>query len=195
VKLVDATPLHVEQARNRAAGRFAAEQGDALDLAEPDESYDIALLLGPLYHHIVRSDRVRALQEARRVLRPQGLLVAAAISRFASLLYNFVHDLFDEPVWELVERDLADGRHLPGGDHAHFTTAYFHLPEEVEAEIQDAGFRLEGLFAVEGPGWIRGETLDDEGGLETAARIARVIEQEPSIMGASAHFLAFARRT
>ena len=193
-KLVDATPLHVQQARQRAAGRFVAEDGEARELAEPDESYDVVLLLGPLYYLIERSDRVLALQEARRVVRPHGLLAAAAISRFASLLYNLSHDLFDESVWALVDHDLADGRHLPGGDHRHFTTAYFHLPEEVEAEIADAGLVLDRLFAVEGPAWIRGETLDDDRGFETALRVARAVEQERTILGASARFLAIARR-
>jgi SAM-dependent methyltransferase len=194
VKLVDATPLHVQQARQRAAGRFVAEEGEARDLAEPDESYDVVLLLGPLYHLVERSDRVLALQEARRILRPRGLLAAASISRFASLLYNFSHDLFDESVWALVGRDLADGRHLPGDDHRHFTTAYFHLPEEVEEEIEDAGLVLDGLFAVEGPAWIRVETLADDRGFETALRVARAVERDRAILGASAHFLAIARR-
>ena len=34
VKLVDALPLHVEQARERAGGRFTAEEGDARSLSE-----------------------------------------------------------------------------------------------------------------------------------------------------------------
>ncbi len=43
------------------------------------------LLLGPLYHLIDRADRMTALGEALRVLRPGGVLFAAAISRWASL--------------------------------------------------------------------------------------------------------------
>src|SRR5207248_10085517 len=50
VKLVDLLLLHVEHARELAAGRFAAEEGDARSLSELDESYDVVLLLGPLYH-------------------------------------------------------------------------------------------------------------------------------------------------
>src|SRR5690349_7412052 len=84
VKLVDVHPLHVDQAR--ALGGFEAVLGDARRLDEPDESADAVLLLGPLYHLTERSDRVCALQEARRVVRPGGLVAAAAVSRFASLL-------------------------------------------------------------------------------------------------------------
>lgn len=193
VKLVDLTPLHVREARQLAAGRFVAEEGDARALDEADASYDVVLLLGPLYHLVDRGDRLRALTEARRVLRPRGLLVAAAISRFGSLLDGFLRGRLDETGWKLVERALADGRHLPGSGRALFTNAYFHLPEELEAEVEDARFRLLGLFGIEGPAWLRAETLDDEDGLETAVRVARAVEQERTVIGASAHLLAIAR--
>jgi SAM-dependent methyltransferase len=194
VKLVDATPLHVQQALELAAGRFDAAEGDARRLDEPDGSYDVVLLLGPLYHLLEREDRLAALGEARRVLRPGGLLAAAAISRFASLLDGLLRDLLDVDGWALVQRDLADGKHLPEGNHALFTNAYFHRPEELQAEVEAAGFQVEGFFGVEGPGWVRAESLDDERIFEDVVRVARVLEQEPAIIGASAHFLVVARR-
>jgi SAM-dependent methyltransferase len=54
VQLVDALPLHVEQATELAAGRFSAVVGDARRLDEPDASWDAVLLLGPLYHLLER---------------------------------------------------------------------------------------------------------------------------------------------
>jgi ubiquinone/menaquinone biosynthesis C-methylase UbiE len=188
-------PLHGEQARERAAGRFSAEEGDARSLAEPDDSYDAVLLLGPLYHLVEHHERLQALGEARRVLRPRGLLAAAAISRFGSLFDAFLRGMLDERVWGLAERALVDGRHLPGPDEDLFTTAYFHLPQELEAEVQAAGFELVGVFGIEGPGWLRMETLDDSGTFETAIRVARAVEQERTVIGTSAHLLAIARCT
>jgi 2-polyprenyl-3-methyl-5-hydroxy-6-metoxy-1,4-benzoquinol methylase len=82
VRLIDPVPLHVEQAR--AIGVDASE-GDARSLDQASASVDVVLLLGPLYHLVDRADRLRALREAHRVLRPEGLLFAAAISRFAAL--------------------------------------------------------------------------------------------------------------
>jgi SAM-dependent methyltransferase len=193
VKLVDLLPLHVEHARELAAGRFAAEEGDARSLSELDQSYDVVLLLGPLYHLIEDRDRLAALEEARRVLRRRGLVAGAAISRFGPLLDTFVRGIPDERVWEWSERSLVDGRNVP--ENTLFTTAYFHLPEELEAEIQEAGFELEGVFGIEGPGWLRMETLDDAEAFERASRVARAVEQERSVMGTSAHLLAIARRT
>jgi SAM-dependent methyltransferase len=45
---------------------------------------DAVLELGPLYHLVERGERLAALREARRVLRPGGVVAAAIISRFGS---------------------------------------------------------------------------------------------------------------
>ena len=191
VRLVDPLPLHVDQALARAAGRFTAVEGDARSLDEPDESYDAVLLLGPLYHLVDRGDRLAALGEAQRALRAGGLLAAAAISRFASLLDGLAAGYLADPEFRaIVERDLADGQHRnPGGRLEYFTTAYFHRVEELETEVEEAGFALEGVFGVEGPGWLVGEEAGED-----VLEVARRVEQEPTVIGTSAHLLAIARR-
>ncbi|MGH6915718.1 MAG: class I SAM-dependent methyltransferase, partial [Geminicoccales bacterium] len=100
VHLVDPVPLHVEQARERAGSLdapFTCEVGDARSLSQPDGSADAVLLLGPLYHLQEEADRVLALSEARRVLRPSGLVFGAAISRFASLFDGLARGMLFAP--------------------------------------------------------------------------------------------------
>jgi SAM-dependent methyltransferase len=96
----DLMPLHVAQLqRARAAGvNVDSALADARDLDLADASVDAVLLLGPLYHLVERADRLRALTEARRVLRPGGVLLAAAISRFASLLDGLSVGIIGDPV-------------------------------------------------------------------------------------------------
>lgn len=88
--LVDPLPLHIEQATEAAAAQpnhpFTAAVGEARRLDEPDASFDAALLLGPLSHLTERSERIAALAEARRIVRPGGIALGMAIFRFASLL-------------------------------------------------------------------------------------------------------------
>jgi SAM-dependent methyltransferase len=203
VHLIDVVPAHIKQARNASSKRpdhpFSATLGDARCLEEADESCDVILLLGPLYHLLHEKERMQALSEAWRVLRRDGVLFAAAISRFASLLDGMRRKMLGEPEFrKLVERDLEDGRHLPAPiSPGYFTTAFFHRPSELVTEIEDSGFGLEGLFGVEGPFWLlsdlsaRWKEEEERGQLLWAAR---AIEQEPSLLGASAHLLAVARK-
>src|SRR6476646_7841983 len=105
----DLMPLHVEQLRAEAAGVAGIHTavGDVRDLDLPDASVDAVLLLGPLYHLIDRAERVRALRECARIVRPGGAVFAAVISRWAVridgtlreriyLKYPAVPDLMDE---------------------------------------------------------------------------------------------------
>jgi SAM-dependent methyltransferase len=202
VHLIDAAPRLVAEAERRSAGRSrplaSCRVGDARALDFPAGSADIVLLLGPLYHLTEASDRARALGEARRVLRPGGQLFAAAISRWASALDGLSRDLFqDQRFATIVERDVREGQHRnPTERLDYFTTAYFHRPEELRAEVVDAGLTVDGLYGLEGPGWILSdvtERLADPRRRADLLQVARLLESEPSILGASAHMLAVAR--
>lgn len=203
VHLLDALPLHVEQARQASeqwpnAPLASATVGDARQLPFADASGDLALLLGPLYHLTERADRLAVLSEARRVLRPGGLVVAAAISRFASTLDGLRQGFFADPDFvAIAERDVREGQHRNPTNHpGYFTTAYFHHPDELRAEVEDAGLIHMATLAVEGPAWLAQwvlDTWDDPRSRQRVLAALRMIEAEPSLLGASAHLLAVAR--
>ena len=166
-------------------------------LTQDDSSCDAVLMLGPLYHITERDERVRALAEVKRVLQPGGVVAAAAISRFASLLDGLVNEWLGDPAFDaIVERDLAEGQHRNPTNHSEwFTTAYFHHPDELRAEVEDAGLEFEALFGIEGPGWLLWEQWGEPRGRENILRVARAVEQEQSLMGASSHLLVVARKS
>ena len=83
VTLVDPVASQVAVA---SANGIQGQVGDARDLPFGNGLFDAALLLGPLYHLLTEADRLRALEEAIRVVRPGGQVVAAAIGRFAPWL-------------------------------------------------------------------------------------------------------------
>jgi SAM-dependent methyltransferase len=200
VHMIDRVPRHVDQVRHLAPrpGAITAEVGDARDLPAAQASFGAVLLLGPLYHLTERADRVLALREAGRVVRPDGVVFAAAISRFASLFDGLAREfLFDPEFPPIVERDLREGQHRNPRRRPHwFTTAFFHHPEELRAEVADAGLEVVELVGVEGlAGSLpqldrRWQSARDR---ELILWAARVIEAEPSLLGLSAHLLAVAR--
>ena len=203
VHLVDPVAELVAHAQSLrgANGRKIASclVGDARSLEHRDQSADAVLLLGPLYHLIAAEDRRQALREAYRVLAPGGILFAAAISRFASALDGLAQDLFADPMFDpIVNRDIADGIHENcTGKIELFTTAKFHRPDELAAEVRAAGFSVVSIIGLEGPGWLFAdfnERWKDPRRRDDLLRIARALESESSIQAVSAHILAVARR-
>jgi ubiquinone/menaquinone biosynthesis C-methylase UbiE len=202
VHVVDPVPLHVEQARQAAdadpAARFTAALGDARELAEPEASRDAVLLFGPMYHLTQAEHRRQTLAEARRVLAPGGRLLAMAVCRFASLLDGLYRDWLDDPDFRpIVDQDLADGQHRnpdPVGRPEFFTTAYFHTPDALAAEVQEAGFTGVAVYGVEGPGWPLREEWADPRRREQILFAARSAETQPSLVGFSNHLIAAATK-
>ncbi len=201
VHLVDPVPSHVEQALERLGDResFSAAVGDARHLDEETRSFDAALMLGPLYHLTDSSHRVGAWCEARRVVVGDGLVFAAAITRYAPLFDGLTRGgLFDERFRRIAEADLTTGQHRnPTGEPEWFTTAYFHHPDELAEEAAGAGLRVVELVGLEGmAAWVPDleERWGDPEAREAILFSARATESEPSLRGLSAHLLAVATR-
>ena len=203
VHIVDPVSKHVEQAHRASALQPAypiatVEEGDARSLSQGDESCDVVMLMGPLYHLTERDDRLTALREAFRVLRPGGTVVAKAINRFASLYDGLNRGWLDDtPFVEMLSRTLKDGQHRNPKDRDYFTTAFFHLPEELESEVREAGFVADELLAVQGPGVLANdleERLADPAKRETLLALIRYVETERSLLGISPHIVVVAEK-
>jgi SAM-dependent methyltransferase len=195
VTLVDLALRHVEIASSTLAPLgVQVHQGDARSLPAPTSSFDAVLLLGPLYHLQDSTDRLRVWREARRVVRSGGIVAGAAISRFASLFDGLARGfLFDSEFQGIVRQDLATGRHLnPNRRPGWFTTAYLHHPDELPAEAEAAGLTVLELVGLEGlSGWLpfQEDRWDSPADRETILGAARIVENEPSLVGLSAHLL------
>jgi SAM-dependent methyltransferase len=185
VTLLDPVPKHIAQATARGVD---AVLGDARDLPFEDAVADVVLMLGPLYHLPDAQDRARALREAVRCVVPGGVVVVAAMSRWAKPgVKASLGQSRDPEVMRYLQRVLADG-HDPDGD-AFDRTSYNHDPAELHRELAAAGLTDINVLGVEGPLGPQArldETLTDEG--ITLARIAEASNPHPSI-----HLLAGGR--
>jgi hypothetical protein len=133
------------------------------------------------------------------VLVAGGVVAAAVISRFASTI-DGLHEgyLKEDEFGDVVAADVQHGVHVnrtrqPGW----FTTAYFHHPDDVVAELRDSGLDPAGLYAIEGVGVVApnlDEWLDDPRLCEILLRTIGTLETEPSLLGCTGHLLAVAHK-
>lgn len=196
VHLVDSVPLHVEEAR-RCAGHppsFSVTQGDARALAFDADSFDVVLLLGPIYHLAERAERVAALGEARRVCRSGGAVIAAAISRFTPALDGVRRgSITNNQVFSNVQAEVAHGQRVPPEARmSAFPQAYFHLPDELTSEAMEAGLAVVDVYGIEGPGWLFPDIearMADAVMRERIMWLARIAERDPHLRAVSAHLL------
>ncbi|MCE2436052.1 MAG: class I SAM-dependent methyltransferase, partial [Candidatus Latescibacteria bacterium] len=118
---------------------------------------------------------------------------------FASLLDGIRSGAILDPAFRaIVERDLKDGQHRnPDENKDYFTTAYFHRPEELTAEITECGFTQCQTLAIEGTAWLLGDIkdqLEDPKRREILLDAIQKLEAEPSLLGASPHIMAVAQK-
>jgi SAM-dependent methyltransferase len=194
----DLVPLHVDQLRAAAdPAQISTAVGDARNLDLGDSTVDAVLLLGPLYHLDRREERLRALREAWRVMRPGGPVFVAAISRWAARLDGELRQRLYRsfPIRELtpaVERTGLLPPLFPGS-----FSGYCHRPRQLQAELRGAGFQVLDLVAVEGMGFMLpdlDERLADPLDWTVVLECARATERVPELLGIGPHFLATAVR-
>ncbi len=181
-----------------------AEVADARSIDRADESADAILLFGPLYHITECGERLLALKECYRLLKPGGLLFTAAITRYATTLWAITtydkNKLLDETeFYEMVHREIKTGNHIknPESKYRGMGHSYFHLPDELKNEIDTAGFKETEVIGVIGPCWLIPQLDDvwkDEIKRESIMRIVRLCEREESILGLSTHLLSISRK-
>ena len=122
VTAVELIEHNLEILRSKLDGTepVTAIQGNALDLSLfPDDSFDLTMLLGPMYHLYARDEKLRALSEAVRVTKPGGhVLVAYCMNEPTIIQYvfglNHLHEVMDlnmlTPDWHCISepKDLFE---------------------------------------------------------------------------------------
>ncbi len=91
VELVESN-LAVLRENAKGLENLRAFQGDATDLGRfSDDSFDVTLVLGPMYHLYEAEEVNRAIDEAVRVTKPGGVMLFAFISVYAIMYANYLY--------------------------------------------------------------------------------------------------------
>ena len=159
------------------------QQGNACDLSRfSDASFDVVLLLGPLYHISDPPGRQKAIAEARRVCKPGGTIFFAYISSdMVILTETFCYDL----------------NYLAHGDYNHETFALNNFPfvfftvEQARAELENTGIKLLHAIAVDGVSELLADKINqlDDTGYAQYLRYHFYCCEKPEMLGRSNHLL------
>ena len=175
--------------RNTLPGEpVTVRQGNALDLSGfGNDTYDITLLLGPMYHLYTVEEQEKALAEAIRVTRPGGVVFAAYCGSDATAIqYCFIRGMFKEP----QHRALVDPVTFKlGSDPAHIFA--LHRREEIDALMDGLpANRLHFVGTDMAAGYMR-DTIDqmDDEMYELYLRYHFATCERPDLVGASNHYL------
>jgi S-adenosylmethionine-dependent methyltransferase len=174
------------------------EHGCATDLSRfADASFDIVLNMGPLYHLVDEADRLTAVQESLRVLRPGGVVVAAIINHLgvARAALSEFPDWLDTPDALNIVRSYTQ---IMEGEDAAFTWAYFAHPLELKGWYEEAGAETLALAAQEGlAGGLRDECqrlAENPVAWQNWVQIVLATCEDPTIVGGSEHTLYVGRK-
>ncbi|MDR0813217.1 MAG: class I SAM-dependent methyltransferase [Oscillospiraceae bacterium] len=121
-------------------------RGDALELSGfSDETYDLTLILGPLYHMYTQTDKLRVIREALRVTKPGGVLFAAYCVSDASILqYGFIGGR----IKELMRPNDFCGLAMPGFKAYSTPKSLFEIIRREDIDELMRGFDVERLHYV-----------------------------------------------
>lgn len=192
VYLIDPVPINIEEAKKIGKNCPLKDYiiGDARKLPFEDNSVDVVLFFGPLYHLDVKNRQI-ALLEAYRVLKPEGLLLAQGISKFCLLFNAFFDGKAKNPqIIESIKNCLETGQ-FEYNKGLFFT----HTPEELKEEIGKAGFQQVNVMSVESLGkWLNIEYWEIEELRQNLLSFIEKTENETSIIGISAHIMAIGNK-
>jgi S-adenosylmethionine-dependent methyltransferase len=201
ITAVDLSVKEFDICRNRLIEKGLQDRvqlviSDARDLSLVEDSdYDAVLLMGPLYHVVVDTDRKQVLKQAYDRLKDGGLIFSAFISRFGilgHLLRNTPEWIEDQSEVHSVIEKGKDPDHQPEGGFR----GYFARVDEIAPLHEEIGFETLTLAGIE-----PGISADDESYNQLTGSQRKLwldlfenVSTEESILGASRHLIYVGRK-
>ncbi len=169
-----------------------AYQGNALNLKRfENDSFDMTLVFGPMYHLYSFEDKVKALSEAKRVTKQGGIiLVAYCMNEYSIVLHGFKDGFMKESIQN--GKVNADFRVTPKPEDLY---DYVRL-EDIHSYNEAVGLERIQIIAADGPAnYMRKElnAMDDET-YDLFIQYHLSTCERPELIGASAHTLDILRK-
>ena len=186
VTAVELVNKNVSQIKMKS-DKIKAMQGDALNLKKfKDNTFDIALLFGPLYHLFNEKDKLKAIEEAKRIVKPNGyILIMYLTNEYAVVTYA----LKEGHLRECLENGMLDSNFIT---HAETKDLYSYVRiEDINNLKEKTGLDRYKIVGVDGPtDYIRPviNKLTEED-FETYKKYVLLLAERQDIIGASSHIM------
>lgn len=157
-------------------------QGNALDLSRYDnESFDVVLLFGPLYHLHEEADKLRCIQEAKRMCKPDGKIFFAFIS----------NDMVILTMQQCQDDYLMNGDYNKETFRLDDFPFVFHTPDHCRELFNKAGIQIIHEVASDGASELLQDLVNglDEASYQQYLRYHFYICEKPEFLGMSNHLL------
>ena len=169
-----------------------AMQGNALNLKKlPENTFDLTLLFGPMYHLFGQEDKKKALSEARRVTKPGGIvLVAYCMNEYGVLTYAFKERHIGEC---MEEKRLTKDFHTISEKENLYD--YMRI-EDIDALLEGSGLERIKIISPDGPANYMRPFLNQlsEEEFEYFVRYQMATCERQDLIGAGAHTLDILRK-
>lgn len=170
-----------------------AYQGNAMKLSRfSDKEFDLILVFGPMYHLYTKEDKVKALTEAKRVLKDDGvILVAYTMNEYSVLTYGFK----ENHILECLENHKLDEnfRVQPTPEDLY---DYVRL-EDIDSYNEAAGLKRIQIISADGPSDYMRPILNamDDKTFETFIEYHLKTCERPELVGAGSHTVDILKKT
>ena len=157
-------------------------QGNALDLSRYEsDSFDVVLLFGPLYHLHEETDKLRCIEEAKRVCKPDGKIFFAFIS----------NDIVILTMQQAHSDYLIDGDYNKETFRLDDFPFVFHTPDHCRELLGKAGIQICHEVASDGASELLQDLVNDmdEASYQQYLRYHFYICEKPEFLGMSNHLL------
>ncbi len=166
--------------------------GDGRDLSRfADDSFDVVLCMGPLYHLKTEEDKKTCINECLRVLKKGGILAVAYINKYASFIYKFKTD--KDFMRDTASKNLINNGSFYGDERDDF---YFTSPQEIVSLLTSDKVEILTNVATDGIGYMLKDNIEDLNDEEYQLWLNYHLNtcHEPSLLGYSLHALVVSRK-
>ncbi|MDZ5253258.1 class I SAM-dependent methyltransferase [Clostridium sp. LIBA-8841] len=190
VTAIELVEKHVKEIKEKCEKdmNLSVFQGNALNISNIEEnSYDIVLCFGPLYHLSKIEDRMKSIEEVKRVCKDNGKMFFAFISNdmvitTETMCYNpnfLKGDAYDHETFKLVDYPFV-----------------FHSVDQCRKLLNDSGVEIISEIAADGLSELLADKINnmDEEDYNLWLNYHYHCSEKPEFLGYSNHLLFIAEK-